>query len=562
MRHQKFSQAQNGVGVLFALRDILHLPITTEAIEGVQFAPDYPSMLCLANALRHWKIKTLGIKITPDRLPDVPLPAIAHVTSDGGLFVLITKLEGQFVNFIHPGMGPFTERLSEFCKKWDGVLLLVEAGKNAGEEHYNEKRKAEIRNIAIVIFLAAVLLGGLLGTFALISPLPAGVLSIKLFGLLLCSSLLARQFGRNLPVVSNLCKAGAKSSCDFVLNSPASKILGIIGLVEIGTAYYIGSALFLAVSAVVEPGPALSLQYLITLALLPFTIFSVCYQGLVLKRWCPVCLLVVLAVWTEFSLLALLSPGITVSPAVVIQASVCFSIPLLFWLAIRDRFAKSYQLPILTRQLSLFKRSQPIFRAMLEGSSKVNSGALTTELSAGDSDSALQITFVSSPTCKPCISAHKVIRELSREYPGYINVKYRFSFNKDDVDSLSYKVIRKVLAIMLGSTQHEALDALSSWLNIKYATFENWEASYKSAISASDAKVNQLMLEHIEWCKQASISATPTLFINDHKVPEEYSVEDVRYHISNWLVPADVISHGSVSENEKEIAPGVACPPL
>jgi protein-disulfide isomerase len=201
---------------------------------------------------------------------------------------------------------------------------------------------------------------------------------------------------------------------------------------------------------------------------------------------------------------------------------------------------------------------------MLEGSSKVNSGALTTELSAGDSDSVLQITFVSNPICKPCIRAHQVISELSKDYPGYIYVKYRFSLNKDDIDSISYRVVHKVLAIMLSSTQRQALDALSAWLNMnmKLGAFEDWDSSYNSSISASSAKVNQLMVEHVEWCKLASISATPTLFINDHKVPEEYSVEDVRYHISNWLVPADVISHGSVSENEKEIAPGVACPPL
>lgn len=32
-----------------------------------------------------------------------------------------------------------------------------------------------------------------------------------------------------------------------------------------------------------------------------------------------------------------------------------------------------------------------------------------------------------------------------------------------------------------------------------------------------------------EWCKEAEITFTPTLFINGHRLPENYKIEELKY---------------------------------
>lgn len=81
-----------------------------------------------------------GVKGGPEALPQIPLPAIAHVILKEQLqhYVVIYKVDKKYVTVMDPGPGKLEKySLEEFQKIWTGVLILLEP--NEYFEQRNEK---------------------------------------------------------------------------------------------------------------------------------------------------------------------------------------------------------------------------------------------------------------------------------------------------------------------------------------------------------------------------------------------------------------------------------------
>lgn len=69
-----------------------------------------------------------GVKAPPDALPEIPLPAIAHVIINEKLqhYVVIYKVSLVYVERMDPGTGKLEKQsMSDFLKEWTGVLILL-----------------------------------------------------------------------------------------------------------------------------------------------------------------------------------------------------------------------------------------------------------------------------------------------------------------------------------------------------------------------------------------------------------------------------------------------------
>lgn len=104
------------------------------------------------------------------------------------------------------------------------------------------------------------------------------------------------------PVFQRFCPQGRWFDCHRVIGSPAGKPLGLVHMADLGTLYFGGSLLLLLWSAfsghLYRHIIYLGVLNLITLL---YTPFSLLYQALKVKKWCALCLLVLLVFWLEFS---------------------------------------------------------------------------------------------------------------------------------------------------------------------------------------------------------------------------------------------------------------------
>ncbi|MFW5781310.1 MAG: peptidase domain-containing ABC transporter [Bacteroidota bacterium] len=87
-----------------------------------------------------------GVKGGPDALPQIPLPAIAHVVVKKVLhhYVVIYRVKSEMVEYMDPADGQMHKMpVKEFSEMWTGVLVLMAPGENftqANEKISNLKR--------------------------------------------------------------------------------------------------------------------------------------------------------------------------------------------------------------------------------------------------------------------------------------------------------------------------------------------------------------------------------------------------------------------------------------
>lgn len=87
------------------------------------------NVLGMIQGLEAMGFNAKGVKGGLDALPDIPLPAIAHIVVNGQLhhFVVIYKVEKNKISVMDPAYGKMEEyTLEKFTEVWTGVLILLE----------------------------------------------------------------------------------------------------------------------------------------------------------------------------------------------------------------------------------------------------------------------------------------------------------------------------------------------------------------------------------------------------------------------------------------------------
>ncbi len=118
----------NAVAVLQNLCTSLMVPIAPLAVEQAIYGhPDFPfiSLHHLSELLMAWGLVARPVRIAPETLARVALPAIAYIEKKPRGFVLLQNWNGKAVTYLHPATGWVEESLETFSQYWPGILLEV-----------------------------------------------------------------------------------------------------------------------------------------------------------------------------------------------------------------------------------------------------------------------------------------------------------------------------------------------------------------------------------------------------------------------------------------------------
>ncbi|PRB06124.1 peptidase C39 [Chryseobacterium sp. MYb7] len=122
------------------------------------------NVLGLVQGLEAMGFNAKGVKGGADVLPDIPLPAIAHIVSKEQYhhYVVIYKVNKGKISVMDPAFGKIEEHtIEEFSKIWTGVLVLLEP--NQYFEQKNEKTSLYKRFWNLVQPHKSILIQALLG---------------------------------------------------------------------------------------------------------------------------------------------------------------------------------------------------------------------------------------------------------------------------------------------------------------------------------------------------------------------------------------------------------------
>lgn len=522
----------------------LDLKITQSSIEERLFQhQNYPSLLSLSDTLKSFDISCLTIGIDLLKLSQIPLPAIGYFkTGKEGLFVIFDKIEENQVTYTDEYRNEKTISFSKLKDIWNGIILLVEANKELEEIDYVQKRKEE--QIKKTVFWGSIISMLILGLFFMfLLSFKVNILySFKVIGLLLSYLLLQKQFGNSNTFLDNICENSKKSSCKSVLNSEGGKLFGIYHLSEIACAYFCAGIISIWLS--INDNYNLSNHLLIAGVACGFSLYTIYYQSNVIKKWCPLCLLLTTFLWIEFVVNLFLIDTFRFSfDKGSIGIIISFLITFVLWLHTRDSMLKSKEIPSLKRKLNHFKKSESVFHSLLSNQPKVLDEKLPYEFEKGSNDALLTLIMVSDPMCKYCIEMHRVIEDLWQKNKTNIKIIFRFSVNANKTDSVSYRFLEHLIKLQIYNPNKESLHALKDWFLLKnHKDARHWKEKYPITHNYNNENINSILKKHRTWFTKSSIKHSPTIVLNGKIIPKEFSIQDISYHLNNILTANQYIS--------------------
>jgi uncharacterized membrane protein len=514
----------NTVAVLQKAIRFLKIRVTKSSVkEFLKSHPDYPTLKSVCDVLNEFNIENYPLKYNPEELRELNPPYIAHFKKGGGQIAFVTAFDVNEVTYYDSYKNRKKIGFNQFCEDYSGAIILINPDGGAIEPEYKEKRQNEILSDAVlpliiftIVFSAfIILLPGIIHGKFLPSISDILLCIADLFGIFFSLLLVLNELDIHSNLSDKLCHLNKMTDCNAILNNSAAKVFGWIGWADVGSNYFIGSLLILMSSIIRND---LSLLAIVSVLTLPYPVYSVYYQGFVLKKWCPLCLGVQLILGAEFCLLFPRLSYLKFSFSDLCNFIIVFLITgLVYSLFLMNLRSKRANDSNSHKYLSL-KKNPFVLQALLLNQKYYDIPVTDTSLIFGPLDSQLTITAFMSLNCSHCARAFNKIKDvLKSDRKIKINI----------VLVTSAKEILNTLYYLNRSKETEkALDILDKW----YSADSYSRQSFSEDFCIPDVKdvSEKVGNSNVDLFKSCDILGTPTLFINGYRLPKQYDLNDIK----------------------------------
>lgn len=267
--------------------------------ERLQEHPDYPTLLSIKDVVSACGMDTFAVRLESDHLNDIQVPFLSQLKADkhgNRHFTVLRPLAGSKLEYLEPNTQRWTPlSRSEFNERFSPIALFAEIAQDTLSHDTTDRNIGQHLKYWTRYILLSVFVGGFayLGIFQAINAGFSIALYYFLFalGAVIGLLLLLFEVDRHNPIVKQVCSGGSgKVNCDAVLGSGGSRLFGL-SWSQVGFTYFVGGFVILILN-VGHDGPYLHLLALLSIAALPYIVFSIYYQGRIVRQWCRLCLMV------------------------------------------------------------------------------------------------------------------------------------------------------------------------------------------------------------------------------------------------------------------------------
>lgn len=514
---------ENAIAATQLYLQILEAKVTRQTIEDtLKSHPDFPSLLATQDALHEWKIDNLCVRIRPEQFAELEFPFLTYLNLNGGFFAVVKSIKDDTVEWIHTQEGLKKEKTEDFLTKWNGVVLMAETNEESGERNYAEKRKKElISNLRLPFLIGGIILLLLSFGFSHLSSdwYYNTILLTRISGTLISSLLLWQSIDAHNPFIRTLCQLGNANDCYSILRSKASQLTSWLSWSEVGLLYFAGGL----ISLLINPLTA-SFFYFISMFAIMYSCWSVYYQAFVIKQWCNFCLAIQVILGIEFfvGILAFSNENYKFLSDLNAYNSIfqAFAIVLLIWVFLKPFFQKSQETQGLKTELRRFKLNTGLFHTLHQQQEQMPPvGSDVSPVLYGNHLAAHTITMVTNPFCQPCSQTHQILQTLIDDNDK-LNCEIIFAVSQNKNEDRD-----KVALSIVSLPPDEQIKALHDWYSRADRNIEKWR---KENMINENKKAESILEKHLDWCQSVPISQTPVVFLNGFKIPDLYSLEDLK----------------------------------
>lgn len=213
-----------------------------------------------------------------------------HFKSGGGQLAFVSGINNGRITYYESYNTKRETGFEDFIERCSGAVILLNPDERSGEKDYRKKWQDELISngilpvsiLAFLLFIILAVINSFVTGGMLLQKMEGILFLTKIAGIVLSVLLILHEFEVRLSLTEKLCHLNKATNCNTVLNDKASKIFGWFGWADAGFIYFTGCLLFLLQGSVAGD---YSLMAILSALSLPYSIFSIYYQGFVLKKW-------------------------------------------------------------------------------------------------------------------------------------------------------------------------------------------------------------------------------------------------------------------------------------
>jgi len=477
--------------------------------------PNYPSLFAVTDSLEALGIDNIAVNFPKERFLDLPKTFLANFQEG---FVLVRKSNSD-VRIEKENGEKLTMSNPSFVEGWNGIILIIES-----KDIYDDTK----RNFTSIYGLFVILLLFLVASFLYFGISLYQVLGVlvSLTGISVSVLILQEKFGVPNMVISKFCN-GQDSSCNSVITSRERKITKNVSFSDVPFIFFSSCLL----SLLLDPKHSVVLIALLSLSSIPVVIYSIWLQKAILRKWCPLCLIIsLLMIIQGLSLFGLEIISLTEVLRDGYYYYFSFGAVLSIWIFVSPQINSKIKSSERLNDLLRFKRDPNIFKILakeifsFEGMENLNG------VHIGRDSCNLNIKLFLSPSCGYCHSSYIDACNLVKKFPDKVNLTVFFNINPENKSNPYLKIVQNLVAIQCeGGGQ--ALEALNDW-HIEKMEIEDWLQKWgRDEISET---VSHEIQKQYDWCLKNEFNYTPVKLFNTFILPKQYELIELSYFVNEF----------------------------
>jgi len=503
-------------------KEELHLQLLTH--------PYFPSINAITDLFDHFKIENVAAELPKEVsiISELPTTFLAHIKEDKKEKIVLVVKKNHELKLMYDAKTTKHVAYEEFVSLWTGVIVAIEKNEDEIKKNTNSQSLLKTGTIGVSILL---IIGTLISNP--ISIIGYGYLLISLIGLYISVLLVQKELGLHSKSLDKFCEASENNSCDDVLNSKGALIFNTFKLSDVGIVYFLGIIL----TTILISFTGIDANYLLVNSLsilsILFIPYSIYYQWRVIRKWCPLCLVVLGTLLAQAIIsFTLFDVEFVANSNELFLTFFSFLFLSLVWAELKPGYKKAQEFNVLQLEHYKFKRNSSLFITALKATDKKEMTIVgLNEIVFGNTNAALKIVLVTNPKCFFCKEAHQVFHDILKNRKEDIQLLIRFNINTSNPETnQGLEITNQLLEIYKNQSEQDALQALDEIYSDMEA--EVWLQKWKSTT----------FLNHIsdlekakEWCVNNAVNFTPAVFLNGYLFPKEYNKKDIAFFIDDLI---------------------------
>jgi uncharacterized membrane protein len=508
------------------LRENKYYDFEEEIIIQLESHPDYPSLIAVVDTFNYLGIENIATRIEKSDLDKLPKTFISVYLTETGSEIVYTKNLNDTVEIQFSNNFKKTITKAEYLEGWNSIVVIIEENQMAPKKNIPSNKYS----IVGLFFIVSLILLFLENKDNLVLAIFYHLLLLT--GLIISVFLVREEMGLHNDSISKICNATEKTSCKEVLSSNGAKVFKNVSLSDISILYFSSLTLFFVLNSFALNS---SIYSIIGIVSLPVILYSIYYQGFIVKKWCLLCLGIDAVLLLQLIVISFNFSLKLNSTAIISFFSGTFIVLLFFYLGyeFKNRVLKTSKHEDIELQYHKLKRNYFVFNTLLKNNQKIDEEHLDTlkTIIIGKIESPITLFLVLSASCGHCHTAYEKAMKLVRKNPNEIKIKLLFNINIENTENPNNLIYKQASSYYWSGEIHKTIASLNDW-HIEKLDLEKWKSKWENNHLEYSAK---MIPNQYNWCLENAIHYTPAIILNGHILPKEYQINELNYFIDELI---------------------------